>query len=96
MSVSFLNDPEPPISMTTSTNYPPIIINGLTLEEYAQRWQEIIQFYNDYWNSPSSQKPIRRVQRIKRREINGKRSCTCPMYKRGRPTSKLVRSQLHR
>lgn len=68
MSVSFLNEPALPASVTTSTNYPPIKIDGLTAEEYAHRWQEIIQFYNDYWNSQSTQKPVRRIQRIKRRK----------------------------
>ena len=95
MSISFLNEPAPSASITTSTNYSPIIVDGLALEEYAHRWQEIIQFYNDYWN-PKPLKSTRRVQRIKRRKINGKRSCTCPMYRRGRPTFELVRSQLHR
>jgi len=95
MSVSFLNEPTSPASTTISTIYGPTTINMMSYEEYAQRWAEIIKFYNDYWN-PKPLKSTRRVQRIKRRKINGKRSCTCPMYKRGRPTFKLVRSQLHR
>lgn len=78
------------------TDYPSIKINGLTAEEFSARLLEMMKGYNTFWDSEPIYKPIRRVQRIKRREINGKRSCTCPMYKRGRPTSKLVRSQLHR
>lgn len=80
----------------TLTDYPSIKINGLTAKEFSDRLLEMMKGYNTFWNLEPIYKPIRRVQRIKRREINGKRSCTCPMYKRGRPTSKLVRSQLHR
>lgn len=80
----------------TLADYPPIRINGLTAEEFSTRLLEMMKGYNTFWNLEPIYKPIRRVQRIKRRKINGKRNCTCPMYKRGRPTSKLVRSQLHR
>lgn len=96
MSVSFLNEPALPASITTSTNYPPIRIDGLTAEEFSARLLEMMKFYNGFWDLEPIYKPIRRVQRIKRRKINGKRSCTCPMYKCGRPTFKLVCSQLHR
>lgn len=96
MSVSFLNEPALPASITTSTNYPPIRIDGLTAEEFSARIVEMMKFCNSFYDLEPIYKPVRRVQRIKRRKINGKRSCTCPMYKRGRPTFKLVRSQLHR
>lgn len=96
MSVSFLNEPALPASITTSTNYSPVILCGLTAEEFSTRLLEMMKGYNIFWDLEPIYKPVRRVQRIKRRKINGKRSCTCPMYKRGRPTFKLVRSQLHR
>jgi len=81
---------------TTLADYPPIRVNGLTAEEFSARLLEMMKGYNIFWDLEPIYKPVRRVQRIKRRKINGKRSCTCPMYKRGRPTFKLVRSQLHR
>lgn len=80
----------------TLTDYPSIKLDGLTAEEFSARLLEMMKFCNGFWDLEPIYKPIRRIQRIKRRKINGKRSCTCPMYKRGRPTSKLVRSQLHR
>lgn len=80
----------------TLTDYPSIKLDGLTAEEFSARLLEMMKFCNGFWDLEPIYKPIRRIQRIKRREINGKRSCTCPMYKCGRPTSKLVRSQLHR
>ena len=96
MSVSFLNEPALTASITASTNYSPVILCGLTAEEFSARIIEMMKFYNGFWDLEPIYKPIRRIQRIKRRKINGKRSCTYPMYKRGRPTFELVRSQLHR
>ena len=83
-------------SGTTLADYPPIRIDGLTAEEFSARLLEMMKFYNGFWDLEPIYKPIHRIQRIKRRKINGKRSCTYPMYKRGRPIFKLVRSQLHR
>ena len=81
---------------TILADYPPIRVDGLTAEEFSARLLEMMKFYNGFWDLEPIYKPIRRIQRIKRRKINGKRSCTCPMYKCGRPTFKLVCSQLHR
>ena len=68
MSVFLGNETIDMESTTTSTNYSPIIIGsgGLIAEELAQKWDEIIKAYNDYWSSKSTQS-TRKVQRIKRK-----------------------------
>ena len=44
-----------------------VIINELTLEEYGEKWQKILYYWNNPWEIPKKKEKFKRkVQRIKK------------------------------